>query len=483
MPFGVDKPDDTWLGPSDTVYPPESGNYSNPKGWTSQTVPDENYDVVLPRNNHPYTVTRTIATPAVYRLTIGTGATLKSYAPLQVDDYIQVDGALNFIGSLTSSFLYGAGTVAGRGTISSYIGAAHTGPGIVPTSLGLKAVGGTIELDSPQAFRSQLGGMLSGSGTIDFHSGAFVFHAGTRATVANLVVSGAQVSLTQDFRYGGHFSLTGGTLSLVDGLTLEHGSLVLSGQTTLAAGTIQGFGAESAQDPVVYLRGSTTVAGGTLLEDAVVKNFGHVSALGDLTLSDSTFVNLKGSTYEFDGDGSVLVASGHGGTFVNNGSVVRVGGSSFSEIDATYVNNGGTQVSTGQLVFDQAVTGKGAFAIDNDSQLWFEASVGSGQQVIFGSVGNGTLIPLDVADFHATIAGFHAGDAIDLKGYPSDHDSMSYKENADGTGGVLTIDTIANQTATFAFSGHYEASGFHTGPNAYNGTLLTYTVPDHSLHA
>jgi hypothetical protein len=55
--------------------------------------------------------------------------------------------------------------------------------------------------------------------------------------------------------------------------------------------------------------------------------------------------------------------------------------------------------------------------------------------------------------------------------------SISYHENAAGTGGTLAISDGA-QTVELSLLGHYTADSFSIIPNHVHGTLVTYVPHD-----
>jgi len=109
--------------------------------------------------------------------------------------------------------------------------------------------------------------------------------------------------------------------------------------------------------------------------------------------------------------------------------------------------------------------------IDGIGTLDFEAS--STANVVFGSGAAGTLKLGDSFHFNGTISGFGDSDIIDLANVGSATASISYHENAAGTGGTLAISSGA-QTVELSLLGHYSADNFSIVPDEANGTLITY---------
>jgi hypothetical protein len=97
--------------------------------------------------------------------------------------------------------------------------------------------------------------------------------------------------------------------------------------------------------------------------------------------------------------------------------------------------------------------------------------------VVFGSGAAGTLKLGDSFHFNGTITGFGASDTIDLANVGSATASISYHENAAGTGGTLAISSGV-QTVELSLLGHYSADNFNIVPDHVNGTLITYVPHD-----
>ena len=96
--------------------------------------------------------------------------------------------------------------------------------------------------------------------------------------------------------------------------------------------------------------------------------------------------------------------------------------------------------------------------------------------MVFGS-GAGTLKLGDSFHFNGTITGFGDSDSIDLANMGSATASISYHENATGTGGTLAISDGA-QTLDLSLLGHYSADNFSIVPDQVHGTLITYVPHD-----
>jgi hypothetical protein len=155
-----------------------------------------------------------------------------------------------------------------------------------------------------------------------------------------------------------------------------------------------------------------------------------------------------------------------GGTISGSGTV------------ATAIDNAGTiGASGGTLTLQQAITGTGALEIAAGGILNVAAAVASTQTVTFESGTGGSLALPDLTDFHAGIAGFTAGETIDLSGFTyAKTETISYTPNSGDTGGILRI-VDGSLIAKLTLFGQYVTAGFGHGKDNGEGTDITYTPP------
>jgi hypothetical protein len=197
------------------------------------------------------------------------------------------------------------------------------------------------------------------------------------------------------------------------------------------------------------------------------------SATGSVQALDSgTHLDLDGAT----------ISAGH--LTVGAGAVVDTVNGSASAVTGAAVKNAGTiEAGYGDLTIHGAVTNTGVLAAANGSHLTVTGAVtGSGSATIesggvleFGAASSADVAFVDAggklvfdhatttsSKFSGTISGFAHGSDIDLGaiGYTVGDAQMNYAENADHTGGVLTI-SDGKHTASLAFAGEYTLTDFH----------------------
>ena len=113
--------------------------------------------------------------------------------------------------------------------------------------------------------------------------------------------------------------------------------------------------------------------------------------------------------------------------------------------------------------------------INGSGTLDFEAA--STANVVFAPGATGTLKLGDSFHFNGTISGFAGSDIIDLANLGSATASVSYHENAAGTGGTLAV-SDGVQMVELSLLGHYTADNFSIVPDLAKGTLVTFVPHD-----
>jgi len=200
-------------------------------------------------------------------------------------------------------------------------------------------------------------------------------------------------------------------------------------------------------------------------EDNTISGAGHLGN-GELTLTNAGTI---------DATGIHALTIDTGSNWVFNSGVLEASGSGGLTVASSIVNSGVLWANGASLTVQGAVSGNGTAMIDGSGTLDFEAS--STANVLFGSGAAGTLKLGDSFHFNGTISGFGASDLIDLADVGSAAPSISYHENAAGTGGTLAISGGA-QTVELSLVGHYSADNFSIVPDHVNGTLIAFVPHD-----
>jgi hypothetical protein len=200
-------------------------------------------------------------------------------------------------------------------------------------------------------------------------------------------------------------------------------------------------------------------------EDNTISGAGQLGN-GELSLANAGTINATGN-HVLDID--------IGSNIVLNSGVLEASGSGGMTVASAVANSGILWAHGATLTLQGAVSGNGTATIDGTGTLDFEAS--STANVVFGSGAAGTLKLGDSFNFSGTISGFEGSDMIDLANLGSANASISYHENAAGTGGTLAISDGA-QTVELSLLGKYSADNFSFVPDHVHGTLVTYVPHD-----
>jgi hypothetical protein len=224
-----------------------------------------------------------------------------------------------------------------------------------------------------------------------------------------------------------------------------------------------------------HIAGSITgTSGGVYLSyghyviDTSIFNVGTLQAIGDtrdtatINLNNSDwgpgiFLNAEGGTFSLTGTASILT---HGSvTMENAGLLVRTGARG-STISGALTNTGTILVAAGTLAVG-ALSGTGLDKIDGTATLDLTGALGAGQTLQFIGTG-GTLIEA-LPESIAELAGFAAGDHLDLQGINANAASIS--------GTVLTVSN-ASTSYSFGSTGLLGDSAMLT-TNANGDALVT----------
>ncbi|OAF19403.1 DUF5801 repeats-in-toxin domain-containing protein [Bradyrhizobium neotropicale] len=238
---------------------------------------------------------------------------------------------------------------------------------------------------------------------------------------------------------------------------------------------------------------------GTQTELEIVQHGATLQGGGTVVLSDNSENVIFGSQADVtltNVDNTIMGAGQIGDgqlTLVNEGTIVATGVNALViDTGANVVTNSGTleAVGSGGMIVHAA--------IDNEGLLWAnggDLSVtgnvsGNGSALIsghgslelagafsgevkFDDNASGTLVLDHASDFHGVLSGFDANDTLDLEGILGGSASMSYQENAQGNGGVLTV-TDGKTTANIAFAGEHTASDFHVDTSGTANQVLVH---------
>ncbi len=222
---------------------------------------------------------------------------------------------------------------------------------------------------------------------------------------------------------------------------------------------------------VVLSDSAANVISGTSADVTLTNVDNIISGAGQIGIGQLTLINE--GTIDATGANSLTVDTG--ANVVTNSGMLEASGSGGLVIESAIANSGILWANGATLTVEGEVTGNGIAKIDGAGTLDFEAS--STANVAFGSGATGTLKLGDAFHFNGTISGFGGSDVIDLANVGSATASISYHENAAGTGGMLEISDGA-QIVDLALQGHYSADNFSIVPDHVKGTLVSFVPHD-----
>jgi hypothetical protein len=377
-------------------------------------------------------------------------------------------------------------TLAGSGSVSSSI----TDAGTIEASGGKLLLthaitgAGVLEAGSGATLDLTAGGELAqsiiGSGTLELGA---AFTVGPHAlTVSALKIdAGASLSgagkITGTLADTGTIAAAGGTLILGGALTgtgtlsAGSGALLDISKGGSFSGAIGGAGAVEL-GAALSLTGTASLAAASFAEGANIKLGAGVSltnAAADaftITAAAGKVVELSGAAGDSFTNLGSLAATGAGkaefGTAFINAGTVSGGPGTLAFLGAS-TNNGTIEAASVLTSFAASVAGTGTLEVAATGTLSLLLGAGSGQTVDFLAT-TGLLDLTKPLDFAGTIAGFGAGDQIDLLNTAAN--GLSY------AGNVLTVTNGTTTVASLIFAG--ASNSFSLSSDLHGGTLISF---------
>jgi hypothetical protein len=310
----------------------------------------------------------------------------------------------------------------------------------------------------------------------DDANGNAVITLGTGETITIAGVGSAALSAANFLFDQEPVTINAGTMTIADGAMLPLGGTIDNSGTIALAST--GGGAELQ----VQVSGVTLQGGGQLVlsddgrnlvtaadPSAVLTNVDNtISGAGQLGAGQLTLDNAG----VIDATGANALTIDTGGNAVANSGTLEATGSGGLMVAGAVVNSGTLSADGGNLTVAVPVGGSGGAEISGGATLEFGAASSANVGFAAGAAG---MLKLDQSSgFSGTVAGFGAGDAIDLADIVfGGSDTLAYAANAGGTGGVLSV-SDGTHAANLALIGQYAAAEFATAPDPGGGTVVTY---------
>jgi hypothetical protein len=354
----------------------------------------------------------------------GGGLEVASAGTYTIDDNNNIDVG-NGIGLLDV-----AGDLVANGTGTSDIQA------IIGQSGTLQVNNGTLQLTAG----GNLGGLAAGTGTLSLAGGIYTLENGFDPTVAAIVLQdSASFAIAANVSFGGYF-VGDGYINLSNNATFSTSGTTLLSQNMEIAGS-----------GTVVCSNDTTLSGVGLLSGATLDVTSTVEQ-GPANVSVGTSATLligASSVYSLDAGQSIL-----GSGVLDVAGTLNQSQDGNGIINPTIVDTGKIISNLGTLDILASVTGGGSFVIGAAGTLEFAAgSTITASNTISFSAAGGTLVLQDEAadkpTFGAALAGFAAGDTIELYDFTATTTTGSLSAN--GKQYVVT-DSSDNNSITLTFT-------------------------------
>ncbi|WFU11876.1 VCBS domain-containing protein (plasmid) [Rhizobium sp. CB3090] len=192
-------------------------------------------------------------------------------------------------------------------------------------------------------------------------------------------------------------------------------------------------------------------------DDVTLTNVDNtISGAGQLGDGHLTLVNE--GTIIADGSHALVIDTGVNA--VSNTGTLEATGTGGLDIHSSVVNDGLLWANGGNINIEGNVSGSGTALLSGHASLEIGGSFG--EAITLSTDAQATITIDHAAAFTGTIAGLDGNDALRFGDISAATASLSYTENAAGTGGVLTV-TDGTHTASIGLTGDYSASDFSLG--------------------
>ncbi|HET8997172.1 MAG TPA: hypothetical protein VFN42_10945, partial [Acetobacteraceae bacterium] len=478
----------------------QSGSFDDAAQWSGGSVPDADADAVIDSAGQP-TVTIS-GTHALHTLANLAGHFILTGGILQVGQ-LDNESSLAWNGgsiALDGSDADSSGLVNGAGaTLSILANGQQIGGTGDFANAGAMLISGTgqVALDTPLV---NTGNLVVTQGTLELNAGGRSTGSIVAQPGGNIVFGGGSFAVTGGYA-GNSTTISGGTLdvSAVAGnfrtLLLSAGALALStaaadsnGPLLQAGGTLDGSGSFVAFAGAqlsggvqtgpgsTRLLGQSTISGTALDGGRTLRNDGALTwSSGDILAGGGdTAAVIHGATLSNTGvlritaQATIGPANDGSGMVTNAGLISVQAGAGSATMKASLLNAGIVVVESGTLSLAGPVSGGGLFEIAGGAALAFANLVGAGETLRFLG-GGGTLAIDQTGPFAMPVAGFVAGDVLDLTAL-----DFAAGPSARLSGGTLTV-SDGTHSAMLSLIGSYAASGFQLTGDAHGGVLAQYS--------
>ncbi len=313
-------------------------------------------------------------------------------------------GTFRIVGNASLSSSSNAATFTNAGAVVK-LGSGAAGISVSTTNAGAISIkSGELRFFGAN---DRFGGGIGGAGTLTLAGGTRELLSTLKLATGGVSLTGGVLTVDGARTYAGAWAQTGGTV------TLTSKPFTLTGTASFSGGAVQGEGilalaSTSAGEISSYaLDGSVTLDNkGDLIQTGIW-------SVGGLPADTAVFKNEATGTFDIAADANILSVASKA-SIVNAGTFEKTGGSGTISVNATTINDGLVDVGSGGMTFLKPASGTGTFEADAGASLRFGAAVAAGSTIMLGA--DAELFVTAGTGFGASIAGFAAGDVIELTG-------------------------------------------------------------------
>jgi hypothetical protein len=323
----------------------------------------------------------------------------------------------------------------------------------------------------------QLGGGALASGLLTDASGSTLSGYGTIASafddLGTGISSGGALIFTgpgdvfAGSLAGSELDFAGGSDAIVAGASLTAGVVKISGGAAVSINeTLTYTGSlslDAASSFSIGVGESLTLTGATIIDGTVVQS--GAFTLGGPSKLAAKLTIAAGATWSIGGDVGIAIGASQASTMMLAGTLIKAAGSGISKISAKISDSGLVEVASGTLDIAAALAGNGMLRIDAGATLELDSTLAKGATATFtGS--NATLMLATPSGTAGTIAGFTAGDTIDLLAVTATSASLNKFDQ-------LSIFNGTSKIATLRLTGSYVGQRFTVASDGHGGSNIT----------
>jgi Ca2+-binding RTX toxin-like protein len=310
----------------------------------------------------------------------------------------------------------------------------------------------------------------NGNAVITTSAGSTITVLGVHAaelTAANFEINVEPVTVNT-----GRMTISDGAILPLGGVIQNSGTIALGStgsetslQILVESVTLQGHGHVLLSDDANNIIFGGAPSAKLINVDNTISGAGQLGA-GHMTLDNQGVIVA---------DGTHALVIDTGTNVITNAGTLEATGTGGLLLESAIANTGALWVNGGKITVHGDVTGAGSALISGASTLELDGA--AHVTVTFADNGAGTLKLGDADHFAGSVAGFGAGDTLDLAdiGFGSST-TLAYLTDTAGSGALVISDGAS--TAHIALQGAYANAGFHAVQDQNGGTVLTVNVAD-----